>query len=227
MIVWRDSRGKGPQHQSPAGGPLLWRGSRKSEKVGMSFTVWFTGLPCSGKTTLSRRLDNYLKERHYQVHLLDGDAIRAQLPRPISFSKEDRDRHGRRLGALAVSFNNRGLICIVAAITPYRETREHNRQLIPHYIEVYCRCPVEVAESRDSRGLYAKARSGKIANFTGISDPYEEPVNPEVVVFTDQEDVEASLGRIVEYLEKQGLLSVRPAPPQPPEAQPEEVNPLS
>ncbi len=193
----------------------------------MSFTVWFTGLPCSGKTTLSRRLYNYLKERDYQVHLLDGDAIRSQLPRPLSFSKEDRDLHGRRLGSLALSFNERGIISVVAAITPYRETREHNRRLLPHYVEVFCRCPVEAAEKRDTRGLYAKARSGKIKNFTGISDPYEEPSEAEVVVDTDLEDVEESLARIVDFLESQRLIHARGKPSQPPEAQPEEASSLS
>jgi len=193
----------------------------------MSFTVWFTGLPCSGKTTLSRRLYNYLKEKNYQVHLLDGDAVRAQLPRPLSFSKEDRDRHGRRLGELARTFNQRGMISIVAAITPYRDTRAHNRRALPGYVEVYCRCPVEVAESRDSRGLYAKARRGKITNFTGISDPYEEPEAPEVVVFTDREEVEASLVRILIYLEKQGLIHLKPKSPQASEAQPGDFSPLS
>ena len=141
----------------------------------MSFTVWFTGLPCSGKTTLSRRLYNQLKQCNCQVHLMDGDAVRAQLPRPLGFSKEDRDAHGRRLGALAQTMNDKGVICLVAAITPYARTREHNRGLLANYVEVFCSCPVAVAESRDSRGLYAKAKSGKISHFTGVSDPYEEP----------------------------------------------------
>ena len=170
----------------------------------MTFTIWFTGLPCSGKTTLSRRLFEFLNNRNFKVHLLDGDAIRAQLPRPLSFSKKDRDEHGRRLGLLAHSLNQRGIICIVAAIAPYAETREHNRQALDNYIEVFCCCPVEEAEKRDSRGLYAKARDGKIKNFTGISDPYEEPAEPEVVVCTDREDVNTSLDKIVDYLLKQG-----------------------
>jgi adenylylsulfate kinase len=193
----------------------------------MSFTVWFTGLPCSGKTTLSRRLYTQLKEWDCQVHLMDGDAIRAQLPRPLSFSKEDRDRHGRRLGSLAQSMNDKGIICIVAAITPYRETREHNRRKLTNYIEVFCCCPVEVAESRDSRGLYAKARSGKISHFTGVSDPYEEPEAPEVVVFTEQEDVDASLAKILAYLEKQGLIHLSQDPPQTQESQPQELSPVN
>jgi adenylyl-sulfate kinase len=166
----------------------------------MSFTIWFTGLPCSGKTTLSRRLHDYLKKRDFEVYLMDGDAIRAQLPRPLSFSKQDRDEHGRRLGALAQSLNHKGIICIVAAIAPYAETREHNRQVLEKYIEVFCCCPVEVAEKRDSRGLYAKARNGKITNFTGISDPYEAPESAEVVAFTDQEDIDTCLAKIVDYL---------------------------
>jgi adenylyl-sulfate kinase len=193
----------------------------------MSFTVWFTGLPCSGKTTLSRRLYNHLKQIDCQVHLMDGDAIRAQLPRPLSFSKEDRDLHGRRLGSLAQSMNDKGVICIVAAITPYLDTREHNRRKLTNYVEIFCSCPVEVAESRDSRGLYAKARSGKISHFTGVSDPYEEPEAPEVVVCTEQEDIDASLAKILNYLEKQELIQLTPEPPQQQEAEPREVSPAN
>lgn len=194
----------------------------------MSFTVWFTGLPCSGKTTLSRRLYNYLKERHpQQVHLMDGDAIRAQLPRPLSFSKEDRDLHGRRLGSLAQSMNDKGVLCIVAAITPYAETRAHNRGKITNYIEVFCSCPVEVAESRDSRGLYAKARSGKIANFTGVSDPYEEPETPDVLVLTEQENIDASLAKILAYLEVRELIHEGRETPQTQEVRVRELSPVN
>lgn len=193
----------------------------------MSFTVWFTGLPCSGKTTLSRRLFNYLQEWGLQAHLLDGDAIRAQLPRPLSFSKQDRDSHGRRLGSLAQDLNAKGIITVVAAITPYEQTREHNRGHIKNYLEVFCSCPVSVAESRDSRGLYAKARRGQITNFTGISDPYEEPRAPEVVVCTDREDIDTCLARMVHYLEKQGLIPLRPQTSQPREARAGDFNPAS
>jgi len=193
----------------------------------MSFTVWFTGLPCSGKTTLSRRLFNYLKEWGFQAHLMDGDAIRAQLPRPLSFSKPDRDRHGRRLGSLAQDLNCKGIISIVAAITPYGETREHNRRKLKNYVEVFCSCPVSVAEGRDSRGLYAKARQGKISHFTGISDPYEEPLAAEVVVCTDREDIDTCLTKIIVYLEKQGLIHLRPKPSRLQAAQPGDFNPAS
>jgi adenylylsulfate kinase len=158
---------------------------------------------------------------------MDGDAIRAQLPRPLSFSKQDRDLHGRRLGSLAQSMNEKGVICIVAAITPYRETREHNRRNLTNYIEIFCSCPVEVAESRDSRGLYAKARNGKISHFTGVSDPYEEPEAAEVVVFTEQEDIDASLAKILDYLEKQELIHLTQEPPQQPEAQPRDFSPVN
>jgi adenylylsulfate kinase len=193
----------------------------------MSFTVWFTGLPCSGKTTLSRRLFNYLKDWGFQAQLMDGDAIRSQLPRPLSFSKPDRDRHGRRLGSLAQDLTRKGIITIVAAITPYEQTRDHNRRKIKQYIEVFCSCPVSVAESRDSRGLYAKARRGKITNFTGISDPYEEPRAAEVVVCTDREDIDTCLTKILVYLEKQGLIHLRPEPSRLRQAQPEDFNPAS
>jgi len=158
---------------------------------------------------------------------MDGDAIRSQLPRPLSFSKQDRDSHGRRLGSLAQDLNRKGIISVVAAITPYGETREHNRQQIKNYIEVFCSCPVAVAERRDSRGLYAKARSGKITHFTGISDPYEEPVAPEVVACTDREDIDTCLGRILHYLEKQGLIHLRPQPSRAQETQPGDFTPAS
>jgi len=158
---------------------------------------------------------------------MDGDAIRAQLPRPLSFSKPDRDQHGRRLGSLAQDLNRKGIISIVAAITPYHETREHNRGKIRNYLEIYCCCPVAVAESRDSRGLYAKARSGKISHFTGISDPYEEPRDPEVVVYTDREDIDPCLTRILIYLEKQGLIHLSPQPAPLQEARPGDYNPAS
>jgi adenylylsulfate kinase len=173
----------------------------------MSFTVWFTGLPCSGKTTLSQKLFHYLKNRHLPVHLLDGDLIRAKLPQPLSFNRHDRDLHGRRLGALSLELNQKGIISLVAAIAPYRETRAHNRRLLPHYVEVYCRCTLEVAESRDVRGLYARARQGQIPNFTGISDPYEEPLNPEVTLYTDRDDVETCFHLLVDFLNKSGLLT--------------------
>ena len=191
----------------------------------MSFTIWFTGLPCSGKTTLSQRLHDYLKKWNFDVYLMDGDAIRAQLPRPLSFSKKDRNEHGRRLGLLAQSLNQKGIICIVAAIAPYAETREHNRQVLEKYLEVFCCCPVEVAEKRDSRGLYAKARSGKISNFTGISDPYEEPEAAEVVAFTDREDIDASLTKIIDYLVKHGHLQPLEEPHRQKPDQPEDLSP--
>jgi adenylylsulfate kinase len=193
----------------------------------MSFTVWFTGVPCSGKTTLSRRLYQFLKQWNFQVHLMDGDAIRAQLPRPLSFSKQDRDNHGRRLGLLAQDLNQQGIISIVAAIAPYTETREHNRKEVDNYIEVFCCCPVEVAEKRDSRGLYAKARSGEITNFTGISDPYEEPREPEVLVLTDREDIDTSLEKIIDYLIKLALIHPRPEPSRKSEAQPGDFSPAN
>lgn len=193
----------------------------------MSFTVWFTGLPCSGKTTLSRRLFNFLKQWGCQVHLMDGDAIRAQLPRPLGFSKQDRHRHGQRLGLLAQNLNQKGIISIVAAITPYLETREDNRRTITNYIEVFCCCPVAVAESRDNRGLYAKARSGKLSHFTGISDPYEEPAAPEVTVCTDREDIDTCLANILDCLEKRGLIHMRPKPPRQQETQPRDFSPAS
>jgi len=200
---------------------------RKVRNPGMSFTIWFTGLPCSGKTTLSRGLYHFLQQQNYQVHLLDGDAIRATLPRPLSFSKADRDLHGRRLGSLAWSLNKKGVISIVAAIAPYAETREYNRSQLDNYVEVFCCCPVEVAESRDDRGLYAQARRGKIQHFTGISDPYEEPQAPEILVYTDGEDINTSIAKIIVYLEKQGLIAKKWQAPRPRETLQKDLGPVS
>jgi len=193
----------------------------------MSFTVWFTGLPCSGKTTLSRLLYRLLQQRNYQVHLLDGDTIRTSLPRPLSFSKSDRDRHGRRLGSLSSSLNQKGVISIVAAIAPYAETREYNRRLLDNYVEIFCCCPVEVAENRDDRGLYAKARSGEIPHFTGVSDPYETPQAPDVVVYTDREDIDSSLAKIIIYLEERGLIARKWKAPLEPKALQGDLGPVS
>jgi adenylylsulfate kinase len=123
--------------------------------------------------------------------------------------------------------NDKGVVCIVAAITPYEDTRKHNRRKLTNYVEIFCCCPVAVAESRDSRGLYAKARSGKISHFTGVSDPYEEPAAPEVVVFTEAEDIDVSLAKILDYLEKQELIQLSPEQPQQQEPEPREVSPIN
>ena len=178
------------------------------------FTVWFTGLPSSGKTTLARMLEKELKERGFSVEVLDGDEVRERLSKGLGFSKEDRDENIWRIAYVARLITNSGGVAITCAISPYRDLREKARMEIGRFIEVYVRCPVEECIRRDVKGLYKKALSGEIKNFTGISDPYEEPLNPETIVGTHRETPEESLNKIISgltnlgYLPKEGLSGV-------------------
>lgn len=165
------------------------------------FTLWFTGLSGSGKSTLSRKIEDILLERGVSVEVLDGDIVRQNLSKGLGFSKEDRDINIRRIGFVCHLLTRNNVVAIAAAISPYRVVREENRKLIGSYVEVFCKCPLEVLEKRDPKGLYAKARKGEIKNFTGVDDPYEDPLNAEIVVETDREAVEESVNRIVRTLE--------------------------
>ncbi len=175
-----------------------------------AFTIWFTGLSGSGKSTLSRRTYLELKRRGLKAELLDGDIIRTNFSQELGFTKRERDINVKRIGFLSWLLNKHGIISVVAAIAPYADTRLINRQLIPNYIEVYCNCPLEVVEKRDVKGLYARARRGEIPHFTGISDPYEPPENPEIACHTDKETVEESFTKIIAYLERKGLIPIQP-----------------
>src|SRR5262245_29442076 len=143
------------------------------------FTLWFTGLSGSGKTTLAHAIEKTMRERRLNVEILDGDVVRTHLSKGLGFSKEDRDENIRRIGFVCHLLTKNGAIAISAAISPYRAIRDENRALIGRFVEVYCRCPIEVLAERDVKGLYKKALAGEIKNFTGVSDPYEEPLNPE------------------------------------------------
>ena len=169
-------------------------------------TVWFTGLPSSGKSTLAALLRDALRSRGLTVELLDGDEVRTELTRGLGFSREDRDENIRRIAWVAKVLTRNGIVAITAAISPYRAARERARQEIGRFVEVYVDCPVEVCMQRDVKGLYARARRGEIEQFTGVSDPYEAPPHPEVVVHTDREAPAESLQGIVAYLEAAGLL---------------------
>ena len=169
-------------------------------------TVWFTGLSGAGKTTLARAVYDELKARGHRVEILDGDVVRQYLTKGLGFSKEDRDENIRRIGFVAHLLTRNGVIVLVAAISPYRETREEVRQKIGDFIEVYVNAPLEVCEQRDVKGLYKKARAGEIKNFTGISDPYEPPQVPEVECRTDLESVGDSVNKILAKLEESGYL---------------------
>jgi adenylyl-sulfate kinase len=165
------------------------------------FTLWFTGLPCSGKSTLARRVEEILLERGMNVEVLDGDEVREHLSKGLGFSKEDRDTNIRRIGYVAKLLARNGVVAVGAAISPYKEIRNEVRGWHERFVEVYVKAPVDVLKERDVKGMYKKALAGQIKHFTGVDDPYEAPENPEVVVETDKESVEESVSKIVRTLE--------------------------
>jgi adenylyl-sulfate kinase len=171
------------------------------------FTLWFTGLSGAGKSTLSEYLAEEFRRRGYKFEILDGDIVRTNLSKGLGFSKEDRDTNIRRIGFVANLLERNGVIAMTAAISPYRDIRDEVRAMHEHFVEVYAKCPLEALVERDVKGLYKKAIAGEIANFTGVSDPYEEPLNPEVVVETDRETVAESAGKILRFLESRGYIS--------------------
>src|SRR5712664_4828011 len=175
-----------------------------------SFTLWFTGLSGAGKTTLAGALEREMRARGMAVEVLDGDEIRTNLSKGLGFSKEDRDTNIRRIGYVCRLLSRNGVAAISAAISPYREVRDEVRRLVEAdgaaFIEVFVKCPIEVLAERDVKGLYKKALAGELKGFTGVSDPYEEPLAPDVVVETDRESVEFSLEKILRHLEQRGLI---------------------
>lgn len=172
------------------------------------FTIWFTGLSCSGKTTLSKMLEVELRKRGFnKIELLDGDVVRTHLSKGLGFSKEDRDTNIKRIGFVCKLLSRNAVIAIAAAISPYRETRDFNRKEIGDFVEVYCKCPLEVCIERDVKGFFKKALAGEIKNYTGIDDPYEEPLSPECVLETDEETPEESITKLIQKLVALGYLS--------------------
>ncbi len=170
------------------------------------FTIWFTGLSGAGKTTLADALEPILRDRALKVEKLDGDVIRTNLSKGLGFSKEDRDTNIRRIAFVCDLLTRNGVAVITSAISPYREVRDEARQTIGNFVEVYVRCSIPELTRRDVKGLYAKALAGDLPNFTGVSDPYEEPLNPEVTVDSETESVEESLEKVVRRLEELGYL---------------------
>lgn len=166
------------------------------------FTLWFTGMSGAGKTTLATAVEEILRDRGLKVELLDGDVVRTNLSKGLGFSKEDRDTNIKRIGFVCKLLTRNGVVAIGSAISPYREVRDFLRQDIGRFVEVYCKCPMDILIERDVKGLYKKALAGEIENFTGVSDPYEEPLNAEVVVDTDTETHQESAGKILARLEE-------------------------
>lgn len=169
-------------------------------------TVWFTGLSGAGKSTIAERLLALLRERGVKSELLDGDVVRTNLSKGLGFSKEDRDTNIRRIGFVSQLLTRNGVVSIVSAISPYREVRDEVRGEIGRFIEVHVHASLDELVRRDVKGLYEKALKGEIPNFTGVSDPYEEPLNPDVFLDTEQECVEESLAKVVAALETRGFI---------------------
>lgn len=170
------------------------------------FTLWFTGLSGSGKTTIAKAVEQELRDHGLKVERLDGDIVRQSLTRDLGFSKEDRDQNIERVTFVAKLLTRNGVAVLCSFISPYRERRAKSRVEIGEFIEVFVECPVGVCAERDVKGLYTKAFAGEIENFTGVSDPYEEPENPEIVCHTAEETVEESTANIIAYLEEHGYI---------------------
>jgi adenylylsulfate kinase len=171
------------------------------------FTLWFTGLSGAGKTTISKIVETQLRDRGSRVEVLDGDVVRENLSKGLGFSKEDRDTNIRRIAFVADLLSRNGVPVITAAISPYRQIRDEARELIgDRFIEVFVKASVEVCAERDVKGLYEKAFKGEIKEFTGVSDPYEPPLNPELTLDTEHQSPEESAAEILSLLEERQLI---------------------
>jgi adenylyl-sulfate kinase len=166
------------------------------------FTIWFTGLPCSGKSTVAKIVEKYLRDLDMNVEVLDGDIVRQHLTQGLGFSKEGRDLNIKRIGFVCKLLSRNGVAAIAAAISPYREIRDWVRKEIGRFVEVYASCPLEECIKRDVKGMYKKAIAGELKNFTGVDDPYEPPSNPEVIIYTDREIPQESADKIIRNLEE-------------------------
>jgi len=169
-------------------------------------TIWFTGLSGAGKTTITGQVEAKLRADGYKLEVLDGDIVRENLTKGLGFSKEDRDENIRRIGFVSQLLTRNGVIVLVSAISPYRAIREEVREKIGDFVEVFVNAPLAECERRDVKGLYKRARAGEIKSFTGIDDPYEPPLNPEVECRTDLEELEESVAKVFNKLEELGYL---------------------
>jgi adenylyl-sulfate kinase len=170
------------------------------------FTVWFTGLSGTGKTTSSRLLEQTLRAQSAKVELLDGDAVRQRLSQGLGFSKEDRDENVTRIGFVCELLSRNGIATIAAAISPYCAAREKIRAQIPNFVEVYMECPIEILIENDVKGLYKRALAGEIRNFSGVSDPYEPPLKPDVTIRAYRDTPEEGVAMVWEKLESLGFI---------------------
>lgn len=174
----------------------------------LAWTLWFTGLPCSGKSTLTRSLERELQLRGIAVEILDADVLRSTISKGLGFSKADRDENVVRIGWLCGLLTKWGVTTLVAAISPYREARERLRQTIPHFIEIFVKAPIGICMERDVKGLYSKALRREVLHFTGVDDPYEEPLNPDIVIETDRSGVAECTRSILKRLEEMRVIDL-------------------
>ena len=177
-----------------------------TDRLDEGFVLWFTGLPCSGKTTVADKLAGELKRRGRRTERLDGDIVRKSLTSDLGFSKEDRDENIKRITFVTKLLSRNGVATLVTFISPYIKKRQAAREETTNFIEVFVDCPVEECEKRDVKGMYKLAREGKIQDFTGVSDPYEVPENPEITIRTAEETVDESMNKILEYLEEKSFI---------------------
>jgi adenylyl-sulfate kinase len=176
------------------------------------FTIWFTGLPCSGKSTISVILEEAIRKERGMIEILDGDVIRTNLSKGLGFSREDRETNLMRIAFVCNLLTRNGVPAIAAAISPFENVREATREMIGDgYVEVYTRCSIEACIERDVKGMYKKALAGEIKGFTGVDDPFDEPTDSEVICDTDKETPEESAAKILQYLRDKGFLPA-PAP---------------
>ena len=170
------------------------------------FVVWLTGLPCCGKTTVARKLEDAFRENGMKVEVLDGDEVRTNLSAGAGFSKEERRKHALRVAYVSKLLSRNQVAVIVALISPYNSFRHHVRETVTNFVEVFVSCPVEECIERDVKGMYKKALAGEIKDFTGVDDPYEEPENPEVIIRSESETPEESANRVLDWLKENGLI---------------------
>ena len=170
------------------------------------FVLWFTGLSGSGKSTIADRVAEKLRERGLKIERLDGDTVRKSLTRDLGFSERDRNENIRRVAFVAKLLSRNGVGVIASFISPYRKIRNHVREEVTNFVEVYAKCPLETCIERDPKGLYKRALNGEIENFTGVSHPYEEPENPEILLETDKETVDECVDKVINKLEEFGLV---------------------
>ena len=170
------------------------------------FTIWFTGLPCSGKSCVADKVAEKLRENGIKVERLDGDIVRKHLTHDLGFSKEDRDENISRVTFVAKLLTRNGVAVLASFVSPYRERRKKSRKEIGDFVEVYVKCPIDVCMQRDIKGMYKKAINGEIKDFTGISDPYEEPITPELIIQTDKESIDESANKVLKKLDELGYI---------------------